>query len=289
MLPYKRNAEIMPGAELPAGISRYALAVEYDGAGYHGWQRLTGRNEPTVQAAVERALSFVANEPIQITCAGRTDAGVHATNQIVHFDTTAVRDEKAWMLGGNSHLPAGIRIKWASPVIPQFHARFSARARTYRYLIANTPAPPAISSNQCLWIRKPLDVAAMQQAAAYLVGEHDFTSVRGAHCQAKSPVRTLYSVNLHDVNGWVVTELHGNAFLHHMVRNIMGLLVPVGMGVKPAEWVAEVLAAKNRSLAGKTEKAGALYLVRVGYDRDYGFPLHAKGPFMLPDSFASQS
>lgn len=285
MLPYKRNTEIMPGGELPAGISRYALAVEYDGAGYHGWQRLSGRSEPTVQAEVERALSFVANEPIQITCAGRTDAGVHATNQIVHFDTQAIRTEKAWVLGGNSQLPAGIRIKWAQPVVPQFHARFSARARTYRYLIANTQSQPAISSNQCLWIRKPLDVAAMQQAAAHLVGEHDFTSVRGAHCQAKSPVRRLYSVDLHEVNGWIVTELHGNAFLHHMVRNIMGLLVPVGMGTKSPDWVADVLASRDRTQAGKTEKAGALYLVGVGYDRDYGFPAHPKGPFMLPEQF----
>lgn len=283
MLPYKRNAEIMPGGELPPGISRYALGVEYDGSAYHGWQRLSGRTEPTVQAEIERALSFVANESVQITCAGRTDAGVHATNQVVHFDTLAERQEKAWVMGGNTQLPAGIRLKWARPVIPQFHARFSARSRTYRYLIANTPAQPAIAAGQCLWIRKPLDVERMRQAAARCLGERDFSSVRGAHCQAKSPVRTLYRFDVQAVNGWIVAELQGNAFLHHMVRNLMGLLLPVGLGQKSPDWVSDVLAARDRRVAGKTEKAGALYLVGVGYDRDYGLPAVAKGPFMLPE------
>ena len=176
---YKRNAEIMPGGIIPPGIFRYALGVEYCGENYYGWQRLTGvKDLPSVQAALERALSLVADEPIKVVCAGRTDAGVHATNQIVHFDTAAIRLPKAWMLGGNTHLPADIRIKWAHPVAADFHARFSARARTYRYLIANTLAPPAIANKQCLWIRKPLDVAAMQQAANYCVGEHNFNSVR---------------------------------------------------------------------------------------------------------------
>lgn len=273
----------MPGGSLPPGISRFALAVEYRGDHYHGWQRLTGRNEPTIQQALEQALGRVADEPITVVCAGRTDAGVHATNQIVHFDTAAARSEKAWVLGGNSHLPSDIRIRWARPVEPSFHARFSARARTYRYLIANTPSQPAIADRQCLWIRKPLDVAAMQRAASYCLGEHDFSTVRGASCQARSPVRTLHRFTIQPVNNWLLVEVCGNAFLHHMVRNLMGLLLPVGMGTKPPEWVAEVLALRDRKQGGKTEAPGALYLVKVDYDKDYGFPQMAKGPFMLPD------
>lgn len=282
-LEYRRNAEIMPGGSLPPGISRYAAAVEYRGDHYHGWQRLSGRDEPTVQAALERALSYVADEPVTVVCAGRTDAGVHATGQIVHFDTVAVRPEKAWVLGGNTQLPGDIRIRWARPVEAQFHARFSARARTYRYLIANTPSQPAIADRQCLWVRKPLDLEAMQRAADFCVGEHDFTSVRGASCQAKSPVRTLHRLALARCNDWVIAELQANAFLHHMVRNLMGLLLPVGLANRPPEWVRDVLAQRDRKVAGKTEAPGALYLVKVDYDKDYGFPVMAKGPFMLPD------
>ncbi len=282
---YRRNAEIMPGGTIPPGISRFALAVEYCGEQYHGWQRLTGsKNLPSIQAALEHALSRVANEPIKVVCAGRTDAGVHATNQIVHFDTEANRQPKSWMMGGNTHLPADIRIKWAQPVDQHFHARFSARARTYRYLIANTLAPPAIASKQCLWVRKPLDVMAMQTAANYCLGEHNFNSVRSSICQAKNPVRTLHRFTITPINGWLVVEICGNAFLHHMVRNLMGLLLPVGMGEQKPEWVRDVLALRDRKQAGKTEAASALYLVKVDYDKDYGFPTMAKGPFMLPDS-----
>jgi tRNA pseudouridine38-40 synthase len=160
----------MPGGSLPPGISRFALAVEYCGSRYHGWQRLAGRSEPTVQAALEQALSFVAAEPITVVCAGRTDAGVHATNQIVHFDAAAQRDEKAWVMGVNSQLPADIRVRWARPVPATFHARFSARARTYRYLIANTAAQPAIAAGQCLWVRKPLDVVGHAARGTFLFG-----------------------------------------------------------------------------------------------------------------------
>jgi len=273
----------MPGGSLPPGISRFALAVEYCGTRYHGWQRLAGRHEPTVQAALEQALSFVAAETITVVCAGRTDAGVHATNQIVHFDTVAQRDEKAWVMGVNSQLPADIRVRWARPVSADFHARFSARARTYRYLIANTAAQPAIAAGQCLWVRKSLDLAAMQQAAQYCLGEHDFSSVRGSSCQAKSPVRTLHQFEFLNINEWIVAELRGNAFLHHMVRNLMGLLIPVGLGYKKPEWVRDVLALRDRKQGGKTEAPQALYLVKVDYDKDYGFPALAKGPFMLAD------
>lgn len=273
----------MPGGSLPPGISRFALAIEYRGDRYHGWQRLAGRTEPTVQAALEQALSFVANEPITVVCAGRTDAGVHATQQIVHFDTVAQRDEKAWVMGVNSQLPSDIRVRWVRPVPADFHARFSARARTYRYLIANTASQPAIAAGQCLWVRKPLDIAAMQTAANFCLGEHDFSSVRGSSCQAKSPVRTLHRFEFTVTNEWVIAELCGNAFLHHMVRNLMGLMLPVGLQNKKPEWVRDVLALRDRKQAGKTEAPGALYLVKVDYDKDYGFPAVRKGPFMLFD------
>ncbi len=286
---YRRNAEIMPGGSLPPGISRYAAAIEYRGDHYHGWQRLSGRDEPTVQAELERALSFVAAEPVTVICAGRTDSGVHATNQVVHFDTSADRPDKAWVLGGNTRLPPDIRIKWAQPVEPVFHARFSARARTYRYLIANTVSQPAIAESQCLWVRKPIDVIAMQKGANYCIGEHDFSSVRGSSCQAKSPVRTMHSLTITRINDWLVVELCANAFLHHMVRNLMGLLLPVGLGNRPPEWVRDVLALRDRKQSGKTEAAGALYLVKVAYDKDYGFPQMARGPFMLPDHLAVDS
>ncbi|HQQ62476.1 MAG TPA: tRNA pseudouridine(38-40) synthase TruA [Pseudomonadales bacterium] len=274
----------MPGGELPPGIFRWAIAVEYCGDHYHGWQRLSGRNEPTVQACVESALSVVAAEMVTVVCAGRTDSGVHATNQILHFDTTADRPDKAWVLGGNSQLPGDIRIKWACKVEPQFHARFSARARTYRYLIANTPAQSAVAAGKCLWVRKPIDVDAMQLAANFFLGEHDFSSVRGSSCQARSPVRTIHHFRVTKVNHWVVVEICGNAFLHHMVRNLMGLLLPVGLGLQAPVWVSDVLAARDRKAGGKTEAPGALYLVKVDYDKDYGLPVMPKGPFMLPDS-----
>lgn len=285
---YKRNAEIMPGGNLPPGISRFALAVEYCGEHYCGWQRLAGTNLPTVQAHLEQALSYVANEPIKVVCAGRTDAGVHATNQIIHFDTAAIRPSKAWVLGCNTHLPADIRVRWAHVVDPSFHARFSARERTYRYLIANTAAPPAIAGKLCLWIRKPLDVVVMQQAANYCIGEHNFNAVRSSICQAKNPVRTLHRFTVTPFNDWLVVEVCGNAFLHHMVRNLMGLLLPVGLHDRKPEWVRDVLASCDRKQAGKTEAANALYLVKVGYDKDYGFPEMSKGPFMLPDNLTAQ-
>lgn len=276
----------MPGGELPPGIFRWALGVEYAGCGYSGWQRLPGRSERTVQGELESALSYVANEPIVLTCAGRTDAGVHATGQVVHFDTLAVRPPKSWVMGGNSQLPADIRIRWAQTVMPQFHARFSAVARTYRYLIANTASQPAVAAGLCLWVREPLDVPAMQQAASYCLGEHDFSSVRGSSCQARSPVRTLHHLTISRCNDWLVVEVKGNAFLHHMVRNLIGLLLPVGRGQKAPEWVRDVLALRNRGQGGKTEAPGALYLVKVDYDRDYGLPAMPKGPFMLADNIA---
>lgn len=276
----------MPGGSLPPGIFRWALGVEYAGTAYSGWQRLPGRREKTIQGAIEAALSYVANESVVLTCAGRTDAGVHATGQVVHFDTVAARHAKSWLLGVNSHLPEDIRIRWAHPVIPQFHARFSAVARTYRYLIANTAAEPALAAGKCLWIRQPLDLDAMRQAAAYCLGEHDFSSVRGSSCQAKSPVRTIHHMTISRCEDWIVVEIRGNAFLHHMVRNLMGLLLPVGKGLRSPEWVADVIARCDRTQAGKTEAPGALYLVKVDYDSEFGLPLMPKGPFMLADDLS---
>lgn len=273
----------MPGGELPPGIFRWALGVEYSGQRYSGWQRLPAQRVHTVQGALEAALSFVADEPIKLTCAGRTDAGVHATGQVAHFDTTARRLDKAWVLGANAQLPSDIRVQWARPVVPQFHARFSAVARTYRYLVVNTAAPPAIAANQCLWVRQPLDVAAMRAAMRFCLGQQDFTSVRGTHCQASSPVRCIHRFDVHRHGEWLVFELQANAFLQHMVRNLMGLILPVGKGLQSPDWVQHVLAQRDRTQAGKTEAAGALYLVGVDYGVDYGLPVRPKGPFMLPD------
>jgi tRNA pseudouridine38-40 synthase len=275
---------MMPGEELPPGIFRLALGVEYAGSQYSGWQRLPAAFGPTVQGSLETALSFVANEPIVVTCAGRTDTGVHATGQVVHFDTVAIRPDKSWILGVNSRLPPDIRIRWVKPVVPQFHARFSAVARTYRYLIANTPTPPALAVGQCLWVREELNIPAMQKAAEYCLGTRDFSSVRGSHCQAKSPVRTLHHFTVSRCNDWLIMEIKGNAFLHHMVRNLMGLLLPVGKGLQKPEWVQGILEARDRIQGGKTEAPGALYLVKVDYDSDYGLPVMPKGPFMLADN-----
>lgn len=286
--PYKRNAEVMPGGELPPGIFRWALGVEYNGQRYSGWQRLPAQRVHTVQGTLEAALSSIADETIQLTCAGRTDAGVHATGQVVHFDTAAVRPDKAWVLGTNTRLPPDIRVQWARPVVPQFHARFSAVARTYRYLVANTPAQPAIAAQQCLWVRQPLNIAAMQEATRHCLGEQDFTSVRGADCQAHSPVRHIHRFDVYQQGDWLVFELKANAFLHHMVRNLMGLILPVGKGVYTPDRVRHVLAQRDRTQAGKTEAAGALYLVKVDYGMDYGLPVRPLGPFMLPDQLPAE-
>lgn len=242
---------------------RIALGLEYNGSNYYGWQSQEGLS--TVQKSVEKALSVVADHPINIICAGRTDAGVHAQNQVVHFDTNATRTIGNWILGGNSNLPKDISIKWAREVASDFHARFSAVARRYRYLIYNSNTRPAIFYHQVTWHVPHLDEAIMQKASQYLIGEHDFSSLRGSGCQAKSAVRTIYHIQIKRVNKLIIMDIKANAFLLHMVRNIAGILMKIGEGERDAAWVREVLDARDRRRGGVTASAKGLYLQRIYY------------------------
>lgn len=249
---------------------RIALGLEYDGAGFFGWQSQPGGN--TVQDALERALAQIAGMPVRVVCAGRTDAGVHATAQVVHFDVTQERPVSAWVRGTNAHLPVGVAVRWAQPVAGDFSARFAACARAYRYVLLNRPERPALLARKVGWTHRPLDLAAMQLAAESLVGEHDFSSFRAAECQAKSPVKTLMSFSVSREGDLVLFDCRANAFLHHMVRNIVGALVYVGMGRQPPTWIAELLAARDRSRGAPTFAPDGLYLVGVEYDSSWGLP-----------------
>lgn len=253
---------------------RIACAVEYDGAGFSGWQRQD--HARSVQESVEKALSFVADHPVAVSCAGRTDAGVHATWQIIHFDTEAVRSERSWLLGTNANLPDDVRITRVQPVYEDFHARFSAQARSYRYVILNTDVPGALLRKRVTWEHRALDVERMRQGARYLLGEHDFSSFRAVACQAKSPVRTVHRLELARSDALVYLDVQANAFLHHMVRNIAGVLISVGRGEHPPGWVEEVLAHRDRTRGGITAPADGLYLAGVSYPPRFGIP--AVGP-----------
>ena len=235
---------------------RYALGIEYDGSPFLGWQRHGGG--PTVQAAVETALSHVADAALLVVCSGRTDAGVHAACQVVHFDSVATRDARAWVLGSNTRLPPSVRMLWCQPVADDFHARYGARARSYRYRILNRAIAPAMQRQFLSWERRPLDAAAMHRAAQPLLGEHDFSAFRTAQCQARHPNRALHSINVTRIDEQLVIDVQANAFLHHMVRNIVGSLVLVGRGEQPESWPGELLAGRNRTLAGPTAPAAGL-------------------------------
>lgn len=282
MVEYVRNGEVFADTEWPANMHRIAMAVEYKGSRFRGFQIQPGKVE-TVQGALQRALSIIADEPITLVCAGRTDAGVHATNQIIHFDTLAERPEKAWTRGLKAHLPDDISIHWAREVAPQFHARFSAGARTYRYLIADGAAKPALLHDQLTWSRQLLDVEAMHAAAQDLVGEHDFTSYRAVQCQAHSPVRRIFHLTLVRKGNLVLLEVRANAFLHHMVRNIAGVLMAIGRGDKPVGWARQVLAAKDRRAGGVTAPPFGLYLVQVDYEPHFGLPRVLPGPLYFEE------
>ncbi|WJW74514.1 tRNA pseudouridine(38-40) synthase TruA [Thiohalobacter sp. IOR34] len=255
---------------------RIALGIEYDGSGYCGWQRQ--KHAPSVQEVVEQALSRVADHPVEVTCAGRTDTGVHATAQVAHFDTEAVRELHSWLLGGNSNLPPAVSITWVKAVAADFHARFSARGRQYRYVILNRLARPALLHQRVCWEHRPLDVAAMQAAARALLGEHDFSAFRAVGCQARHAVRTLHRLELARSGDFIYLDIEANAFLHHMVRNIAGTLMAVGRGDRPVDWVAEVLAGRDRTLGGVTAPAAGLYFVHVHYPEDYGLALAPRLP-----------
>ena len=243
---------------------RVVLGLEYDGRGFCGWQSQT--NGHAVQDAVERAVSAVANAPTRVVCAGRTDTGVHALAQVVHFDTEARRPLSAWVRGVNAHLPPSVAILGAEEVTSDFHARFSAVARRYRYVLMNRPQRPGLLAGRVGWYHRPLDRAAMAAAAACLVGEHDFSAFRAAECQAASPVRQLRQLTVERHGDLLTFDFHANAFLHHMVRNIVGCLVAVGSGKRSAEWVQEVLAGRDRAIAAATFAPDGLYLTGVDYD-----------------------
>lgn len=258
---------------------RFALGIEYDGSGFSGWQRLSqpGTSDPdaSLQAALEAALSRVADAPVATVCAGRTDAGVHARCQVVHFDTGSVRDLRGWILGTTANLPPALAVRWCVPVDPEFSARFSARARRYRYRILNRSARPGLERQYLGWEYRPLDATQMHAAAQALLGERDFSSFRSAQCQASHARRELQEISVSRAGDEVVVEIQANAFLHHMVRNIVGSLLPVGRGERAAEWIRELLEARDRTRAGPTAPAAGLLFVGPRYPRRWGLPEEA--------------
>jgi tRNA pseudouridine38-40 synthase len=249
---------------------RLALGIEYDGTEFSGWQRLT--HGDTVQGALEKALSFVAAHPVEVTCAGRTDAGVHGRCQVVHFDTEVQRDMRGWVLGTCSNLPTSVAVLWAQPVDEAFHARFSARSRRYRYRILNRPVRAALDARYVTWERLPLDAARMHEAAQVLVGEHDFTTFRAVSCQAAHARREVLAVSVRREDEQVEIEIEANAFLHHMVRNIVGSLLPIGRGEQPVSWMGELLEGRNRAVAGPTALASGLTFLGPRYEAHWGLP-----------------
>ncbi len=250
---------------------RIALGVEYNGSRFNGYQ-LQQAGTRTVQGELERAISQIANQTTRITCAGRTDAGVHATGQVVHFDCLAERPLKAWVQGVNTCLPRDISVLWARRVADDFSARFSAVSRAYRYLLFTRPVRNAVLSGNVSWCFDDMDVEKMHTAARQLLGENDFSAFRAAQCQARHARRNLIDIRLHRQGHCVVMDIHANAFLHHMVRNIMGSLMVIGRGERPVEWLAEVLASRDRTQAGMTAPAAGLYLVNVSYPPQCGLP-----------------
>ncbi len=249
---------------------RIAMGLEYDGTGFHGWQ--TQDRVRTVQATLEGAIAAVADHPIAVHCAGRTDAGVHALEQVVHFQTRASRSERAWVLGTNVNLPPDCAVRWVHPVPDSFHARFAATARHYRYRILTRRTRSALERSRALWIHQPLDLARMREAACALVGEHDFSSFRAVACQAKSPVRRVLYLELAESDQGIDLRIGANGFLQHMVRNIAGVLVAIGRGDAPARWTAELLAVRDRTLGGVTAPPQGLYFVRADYPEIFGLP-----------------
>ena len=244
---------------------KIALGVEYLGTKFHGWQ-LQKSGIRTVQQSVEQSLSSIANEPIRVFCSGRTDAGVHAIEQVIHFETQVQRENKAWLFGGNVNLPHDVNFKWVKQVDDNFHARFDAYARQYHYKIHNTPVRSSLLGAYSLWEPRALDLEAMIEASRCLLGEHDFSSFRGSLCQAKSPVKHLEFIHLTKTQDDILIDIKANAFLHHMVRNIVGTLLKVGRGEKPISWVKEVLQAQDRRCAGPTAEPQGLYFVKAFYN-----------------------
>ncbi|MGY6553835.1 MAG: tRNA pseudouridine(38-40) synthase TruA [Wenzhouxiangella sp.] len=261
------------------GLRRFAAAVEYDGSGFFGWQRQ--RQTPTVQACLEDALSRVADHSVQVHCAGRTDTGVHARCQVVHFDTSAERSERSWVLGTNTHLAPGISLLWLRAVEADFHARFSARRRRYHYRILNRWVRPALERGRVAWVRHPLDAERMHAGAQLLLGEHDFSSFRAAGCQSRSPVRTVHAVAVRRCAHEIHVDIEANAFLYHMVRNIAGALIRVGRGLEPVAWMADLLQRRDRTAGGVTAPPEGLYFVAPSYPDFPALPVDASVGFQL--------
>ncbi|MDP3704587.1 MAG: tRNA pseudouridine(38-40) synthase TruA [Legionellaceae bacterium] len=247
---------------------RVALIVEYDGSQYHGWQAQTGLH--TVQDRLERALTGIADHEVSVVCAGRTDTGVHATNQVVHFDSDKERGVRAWIYGANSLLPKDMCVRFGKEMPDTFHARYSATARRYRYVIHNSPIRPALLQSNVTWQYRQLDHRVMHEAAQHLIGEHDFTSFRSVECQSKTPMRNVLSIHVKRKVDLIIIDISANAFLHHMVRNIVGVLMAVGSGRKPVAWSHDVLLAKDRKLGAETAPPYGLYLVGVTYPAEFG-------------------
>lgn len=255
---------------LPPG--RFALGIEYDGSAYHGWQSQLDPHRPTVQENLEAALSKVADHPVTVLCAGRTDAGVHASGQVVHFDTQSTRPLKAWVQGTNANLAPTIAVRWARAVPPEFHARFTAQSRRYRYVICNTPVRPAMYASYLTHHFQPLDAGKMHVAAQALLGENDFTSFRAAGCQSKTAMRHLSEISVQRQGELVSVEVEGNAFLLHMVRNIVGTLLEIGQGDRPVAWMGELLALRDRTRAAPTAAPHGLSLIAVRYPSRFELP-----------------
>jgi tRNA pseudouridine38-40 synthase len=249
---------------------RVALGIEYDGSRFHGFE--SQRDTRTVQGALEKALSRVADESVRTVCAGRTDAGVHALAQVVHMDTSALRSERSWVFGANSNLPADISVLWARPVDAAFHARFSAIGRRYTYVILNRASRPASNAGRVSWECRPLRTDAMQTAAESLLGWHDFSAFRASGCQARNPVRDLRRLDVQRHGDYVVLAVQANAFLQHMVRNLAGVLIAIGSGNRPVAWAAEVLASRDRRAGGVTASPHGLYFTGVDYPPHFRIP-----------------
>ncbi|GAB7532519.1 tRNA pseudouridine(38-40) synthase TruA [Pseudomonas sp. 3A(2025)] len=270
-----------PAAETAAeGVYRIALGVEYKGSRYNGWQRQLS-SAMTVQEVLENALGKVAATPVSLQCAGRTDSGVHACGQVVHFDTTVERSEKAWVMGTNASLPHDVSVTWARAMPAHFHARFKAIARRYRYVIYNDQIRPAHMGQEVTWNYRPLDVERMQEAAQYLVGTHDFSAFRAGQCQAKSPIKQMHHLRVTRHGKMIVIDVRANAFLHHMVRNIAGVLMTIGTGERAPQWAEEVLQSRVRRNGGVTAHPFGLYLVQVEYRDEFELPERYIGPHFL--------
>jgi len=243
---------------------KIALGVEYLGTDFHGWQ-IQKSGLRTVQGVVEPALSKIANHPVRVFCSGRTDAGVHAQEQVIHFETETTRTDGAWLFGGNANLPSDVNFKWAKEVGDDFHARFNAHARSYEYKIHNHPVRSSLKAGYYLWEPRSLNIDEMKKAAAFLVGEHDFSCFRGSMCQAKSPIKTIEYLQIDEIDDDLIIKVKANAFLHHMVRNIVGTLLKIGRGEEKPEWMLLVLHSKDRKEAGPTAEPQGLYFIKAHY------------------------